>query len=62
MHLSQTRVCELQGETAAKKGPFRKMTAPVAVEQFLKHSGRTDPTSDPDLQLQESGNERSDQE
>lgn len=45
----ETCVRELQGKTAAKKGPFRKMTAPVAVEQFHRHSGRTDPTSDPGL-------------
>lgn len=55
-------ICELQGKTAARKGPFRKMTAPIAVEQFPRRSGRTDPTSDPGLQLQELGNECSDQE
>lgn len=58
----ETCVCELQGKTAAKKGPFRKTTAPIAVEQFPRLSGRTDPTSDPGLQLQELGNECSDQE
>ena len=58
----ETCVCELQGKTEAKKGTFRKMTAPVAVEQFPRHRGRTDPTSDLALQLQELGNECSDQE
>jgi len=44
-------VCELRGKTAAKKGPSRKITAPVAVEQFPGQSRRADPTSDPNKGL-----------
>ena len=64
----EARVHELQGKIAAKKSPSRKITAPVAVEQFCRHSRRrADPPSNPNegtsgLQLQDSCNECSDQE
>ncbi|KAM6188202.1 LOW QUALITY PROTEIN: versican core protein-like [Sarcoramphus papa] len=36
----EAHICELQGKTSAKKGPSRKITVPVAVEQFPRHSRR----------------------
>ena len=44
-------VCELRGKTAARKGPYRKITAPVAVEQFPGWSRRADTPSDPNKEL-----------
>lgn len=44
-------VCELQGKTVAKKGPYRKITAPVAVKQFPRQSRRADTPSDLNKEL-----------
>lgn len=38
---------KLQGKTAAKKGPSRKITAPVAVEQFPRRTRRAEDASLP---------------
>lgn len=51
----------------AKKDPSRKITTPVAVEQFPKQSRKADPSSDPSKGLvvcscKGSGNECSNQE
>ena len=43
----EARVWELWGKTAANKDPSKKITAPVAVEQFPRHSRWAEDTSPP---------------